>query len=113
MTTRSGRVEIVLGPGKWDMMLAVFDGKKVCFTWGGTEETRYHIHELWPDNEERELEIIGISFYDHEKLQCGFTTFFPHGGAKTMVNGEYNLGTRIGTIDLTPLCVIGVLPWPK
>lgn len=116
MATQSGKLEIVDGPGRWDMMLAVFNGEGIYFEWGGTAEIQFNIERLWCASEPMPgLEISGISFHNNRaRSQCSFTAMFPNGkGAKTAVTGEYNLGTRKGTIDLTPLCEIGALPWPE
>ena len=115
MAARSGKFKIANGPGKWGMMLAVFHGEKVHFKWGGTEEAQWHIRRLWENLPDLTpgLEISGISFYGHMRIQCSFTTMFPSGkGSRMRVSGEYNLETRIGEIDLTCLCERGILPWP-
>jgi len=112
MATRDGKFPIVGGPGKWDMMLAVFNGTRVHFKWGGLESTQFHVRELW-ESHPSGLEIVGISFYDDARVKCSFTTMFPSAGTgETMVYGEYNLETRKGEIDLEPLCERGILPWP-
>ncbi len=117
MATRKCLVPIVGGPGRWNMMLAVFHGERVCFVFGGSREVQAEITALWknrPPEQLFEVEISGIFFLDPERTHCSFTTMFPSiKGSKTGVRGEYNLSTKHGTIDLAPLCEIGVFSWPK
>jgi len=111
-TQRDGIVKIKGGPNKWQIMLAVFDGQKVSFVWDESTEVQWTIHRLWPNEVHNcAMEILGFTFDNYSRAHGEFTAWVPHGPEKTMVHGGYNMESRSGYINLTPLCEIGALPW--
>jgi len=82
------------GPGVWDMILSLFEGKPVYFTFeeAGREFNRHP------------FVITGVNFHDDDREQCNFRTVFPaflgeQGGFGT--DGFINLKTRKGSINST------------
>jgi len=92
-------LNIVDGPGKWDIMLSLFDGKEVRFKF---EDPSGESFDDFPSV------ISGLDFLGPKREMLSFRTEIPHfPGSKTYffrTDGVFNLRTRKGRIntDLSP-----------
>lgn len=88
------KADIINGPGKWDMMLAVFDGRPVTFSFTA-DYVRLN---------DFEFRITGGNFVDRDREVFSFCVHFPispDGRHTTPETGQINLKTRKGYIRLT------------
>lgn len=91
-------LDIVNGPGRWDIILSLFEGKEVHFEFKGPGEAMNGFPFV----------ISSVTFLGPKRELCSFRTDILHSpGSRTLLfttDGVFNLRTRKGRIntDLSP-----------
>ena len=91
------------GPGKWDVILSLFEKKPVFF----------RFEEAGREFDGRDFVITGVVMYEGE-YWIGFRTMFPYpeGQARFLTEGFLNLRTGKGHIGIDPTPGI-IVPFPE